>query len=592
LDGDDEDDDYDKESIISMNMDIFEIPSSDAVTTSLPVLPIKDPEDSLIMGNEELNTIPEKESDKFIKSSVEDLVPIPRESEDTFGSESVCILPSCDDFSPIYVPEEKAVTFSNLVFNSNDDFISSGDEDGKPLTCCECEGPLRGGFCWFCDSRAETSLAYDPNPDSFDDSQNPSDYPPQPQYETYLYKLCGNDSHYGYDCPPRFPFVYEQEPSYNPNYDDNYYPHNSPSFLCCENCEGPHESFQCQPMNQNYFEPNSSGFDQPPQYFINHQPSIIQEDLNLKLNFDELMIEQRNELFKAMQSMFEEYCQRDQAANLSTHTIEPSRCLHYICYDDSLIMGNEELNTIPEKELDEFINSSVEYFILIPSESEDTSGSDSECILPSCDDFSPIDILEEKAVTFSNPLFNSNDDFISSDDESLSDEDVLEDIECKDSYDPNLDESTFLVTPLSNANEDECFNSRGDVDEINDFKDGYYDSEGDILYLESLLNDDLVHHDPSIPAMNVASILEGSTDEPPLEENHDLFDLESKNDDWKKILYDALILMTEDKCFDLAICVNIFSPTYDCPDFEDSRARGFVHHPLELQSLAYENPIS
>nr|GEX55326.1 hypothetical protein [Tanacetum cinerariifolium] len=87
-----------------------------------------DLEDSLIMGNEDLNTIPEKESDKFIKSSVEDLVPILSESEDTPESESVCILPSCDDFSPIDVPEEKTVTFSNPLFNSNDDFIFSDDE--------------------------------------------------------------------------------------------------------------------------------------------------------------------------------------------------------------------------------------------------------------------------------------------------------------------------------------------------------------------------------------------------------------------------------------------------------------------------------
>ncbi|GKA17740.1 hypothetical protein Tco_0697577 [Tanacetum coccineum] len=43
--------------------------------------------DSLIMGNEELSTIPEKELDEFIKSSVEDLIPIPRESKDSFGSE-------------------------------------------------------------------------------------------------------------------------------------------------------------------------------------------------------------------------------------------------------------------------------------------------------------------------------------------------------------------------------------------------------------------------------------------------------------------------------------------------------------------------
>nr|GFB18750.1 hypothetical protein [Tanacetum cinerariifolium] len=79
---------------------------------------------------------------------------------------------------------------------------------------------------------------------------------------------------------------------------------------------------------------------------------------------------------------------------------------------------------------------------------------------------------------------------------------------------------------------DECFDLGGDDDEINvlDCEDSYYDSEGDILYLESLHNDDLVHQDPSITAMSVASILEGFTDEPPLEENNNLFDLESKND--------------------------------------------------------------
>nr|GFB91344.1 hypothetical protein [Tanacetum cinerariifolium] len=64
------------------------------------------------------------------------------------------------------------------------------------------------------------------------------------------------------------------------------------------------------------------------------------------------------------------------------------------------------------------------------------------------------------------------------------------------------------------------------------------------------------------PAMSVASILEGFTDEPPLKENDDLFDLKPKNDDWKKILYDAPILMTEDKIFDPGIHDQNFSPTY------------------------------
>ncbi|GJX46142.1 hypothetical protein Tco_0271332, partial [Tanacetum coccineum] len=47
-----------------------------------PVLPIEEPDNSLSIGDKHLDTIPEKESDKVIKSSVENLVPIPSESKD------------------------------------------------------------------------------------------------------------------------------------------------------------------------------------------------------------------------------------------------------------------------------------------------------------------------------------------------------------------------------------------------------------------------------------------------------------------------------------------------------------------------------
>ncbi|GJZ22633.1 hypothetical protein Tco_0559672 [Tanacetum coccineum] len=102
------------------------------------------------------------------------------------------------------------------------------------------------------------------------------------------------------------------------------------------------------------------------------------------------------------------------------------------------------------------------------------------------------------SVTFTNPLFDANDDFTFSDDESLPEED---DIENKDSYVSNLDELALLVTPLSDANEDECFDPRGDIDKINadfstDIKDGYHDSEGDIIYLESLFINDTI---PNLP---------------------------------------------------------------------------------------------
>ncbi|GJV03344.1 reverse transcriptase domain-containing protein [Tanacetum coccineum] len=180
-------------------------------------------------------------------------------------------------------------------------------------------------------------------------------------------------------------------------------------------------------------------------------------------------------------------------------------------FRDSIIIGDEHLSTFSVKEI-----------VLIPRESKDTSKSDSKNVLPSCDDFSSINVPRDDSVTFSNPLFKFDVNFISSDINPLFDG-VLEDIECKDSYDSNLVESTFLVTPLSDSNKDECL-TLGDDIEI------------------------LVHHDPSTPLKNVASILEGFINDPLFEENNDLFDLECKTNDWKRILYDAPI--DEAECFD------------------------------------------
>ncbi|GJT66517.1 hypothetical protein Tco_1017997 [Tanacetum coccineum] len=68
-----------------------------------------------------------------------------------------------------------------------------------------CGHYLGDGFCSFCNSEAGNSFVNDSNPNSFNDPPNVFNHPPQPQNESYLYELCGNDSHYGYDCPPRFP---------------------------------------------------------------------------------------------------------------------------------------------------------------------------------------------------------------------------------------------------------------------------------------------------------------------------------------------------------------------------------------------------
>ncbi|GJW31300.1 hypothetical protein Tco_0051332 [Tanacetum coccineum] len=167
-------------------------------------------------------------------------------------------------------------------------------------------------------------------------------------------------------------------------------------------------------------------------------------------------------------------------------------------------MGDEHLSTFSDEEI-----------VTIPRESEDTSGSHSENVLPSCE------VPRDDYVTFSNPLFEFDVNFNSSTINPLFDE-MLEDIECKDYYDSNLDESTFLVTPLSDSNKDGCLAPEDDI-KI------------------------LLHHDPSTPLKSVSSILEGFINDPPCKENDDLLDLECKTNDWKRILYDAPI--DEAECY-------------------------------------------
>ncbi|GKA33552.1 hypothetical protein Tco_0719981 [Tanacetum coccineum] len=237
-------------------------------------------------------------------------------------------------------------------------------------------------------------------------------------------------------------------------------------------------------------------------------------------------------------------------------------------------MGDEHLSTIPGKESDEFIKSSVEDLVPIPSEFEDILKCDSD--LPSCDDFSSIDVPRDDSVTLSNPLFDSNDDFTSSDDESLSDEDVpkdkvysnplfefddeyifndvnplfdevLENIESKDSYVPKLDDPDLLVTLFFR-----CYPG-GDIDEIDAFldidvstnvEDDYHDSEGDIIYLERLLINNTFTNLPSKVFLD--------------HEPRSLKD-EPNKDDLKSMV----------KVFDPGIYEKFFSPTYVRLSFED-----------------------
>ncbi|GJY85609.1 hypothetical protein Tco_0499635 [Tanacetum coccineum] len=212
-------------------------------------------------------------------------------------------------------------------------------------------------------------------------------------------------------------------------------------------------------------------------------------------------------------------------------------------------------------------------------------------------------------------------------------DEVLENIESKDSYVSNLDEPALLVTPLSDANEDECFDPGGEINEIDafldmdistDFEDDYYDSEGDIIYLESLLIKDtipnlppevLLDHEPrslNNKPDNLKSMVKffdpgihEKTFSPtyvrlPFEDRHYFsltFVIRTFLPHLTYSVNSPLLLSSgsEDTIFDPGISAfNSLEPVIShrsgtfmiAPDYEDSRARGFVLRSLKLQSLA------
>nr|GEZ07890.1 hypothetical protein [Tanacetum cinerariifolium] len=82
-----------------------------AITPDEPVLSTEEPDNSLSMGDEHLDTIPSTESDAIIKSSVENLIPIPSESEGIL--EHVCDVPFHDNSPPLDVSKDQFEDFSD-----------------------------------------------------------------------------------------------------------------------------------------------------------------------------------------------------------------------------------------------------------------------------------------------------------------------------------------------------------------------------------------------------------------------------------------------------------------------------------------------
>ncbi|GJW37523.1 hypothetical protein Tco_0060443 [Tanacetum coccineum] len=223
---------------------------------------------------------------------------------------------------------------------------------------------------------------------------------------------------------------------------------------CCEDCGGPHETFQCQPMNEDYYheqnscyDSNSFGFDQtqPPQYTVNHPILNAQNEF---LNSQNKLMEQMTSICdmvgQIMQKKEEEMrIAEDQAAKDRYWKIP-------ICYDDDedytiaitpILSTKEPVDSLIME--DKHLSTSVENLVQIPSEfkgiSKDT------CDVPVCEDPSTFDAL-------------SNHSEILSDYSTSSDDDSYENIEYVDATPPNSElvsleevEDVILRDKLSNV---------------------------------------------------------------------------------------------------------------------------------------------
>ncbi|GJU65577.1 hypothetical protein Tco_1247412 [Tanacetum coccineum] len=309
--------------------------------------------------------------------------------------------------------------------------------------CQKCGCNEYDGVCFYCKIRSETPNVLTPY-----SSNNTPDYSnPSPQPPTHSYENFGNNVHYGYDCSPQVPFI-QSELCYNQDFNFSQNPQSlQQQFLCCNYCGGPHETFQCQQMNEDYYheqnpcyDSNSFGFDQfqPPQYTVYHQ-----------------ILNSQNEFFNSQNEQFNSGCEHLNTQITTLHDLiaqamqkkeeekriaeEQAAKERYwkipICDDDddytiaitpvlsteepvnSLIMENEHLDTISATESDEFIKSSVEILVPIPSESK---GVPKVCDVPFHDNSPPLDISKDQSEDFS----DSNVDSTSTDEDSFSSNDV------------------------------------------------------------------------------------------------------------------------------------------------------------------------
>nr|GEW05703.1 hypothetical protein [Tanacetum cinerariifolium] len=378
-------------------------------------------------------------------------------------------------------------------------------------------------------------------------------------------------------------------------------------------------------MNQNFY--NSSGFDQiqPSQYPVMSE-EILQAKQNLMKsietflkkfnrisfrempkvlsqaweNFFEIQHAQPEDIHELLHKLLEDF----QIIKNSSNAIAP--VLPTEEPDNSLSMGDEHLSTIPKTKLDELINSSVENLVPIPSEYKVTS----DTLIDSSPKF---DYLLELAHIDPIPLGIEEADLDLEEEIRLVENLVYDNSSPRSPEELNAEIDDMILEALSTTN----MTRKGDIHYLEEFL------SNDPLPIPENKSSNFDHHDdPSFPRPSpeppdvkiffdfdpdtcdlTAKVVEDISEhhvlmpkvlptQPTLCLNIDPFlQFSSDNEDkvFKPGILSYLLVSHRDKT------ISDFSESpmiMIAPGLEASRARCFVHRPLELQSFAYENPIS
>ncbi|GJZ89241.1 hypothetical protein Tco_0661023 [Tanacetum coccineum] len=372
-----------------------------------------------------------------------------------------------------------------------------------------------------CYSGDGSSFTYDVTHNFVDDSPNVFNPPSQPP--TYSCEFCGNDAHYGYDCPPQVLFDQIQPPQYSPNKE------------IIESLQSMFEEFcKRQPAaNIDQLPPQEMSIqdmEDLKQQYLDEMKSLINEiqikdyhnekiDIQyrreceikideLKQNFNGMSIEIRKkekELLQQEQAAYVRTSQRfnfiddDDDDEYSFATQEylkkfSSAITPDLPKSDSLIMEDKHLDTIPATESDELIKSSVEDLVHTPSESDGIS--ESEYDLPVCDDSSlkKDEVLDD---IISIPPGNGNDHF-------NAESSLIESVLNRDNVisSPKID---FLLEEFA-----------GELALIAPIPPGIveadFDPKGDIRFIENLMYDNSFPRPPETLEDDYETIIDSNND--------------------------------------------------------------------------------